>query len=73
MAKWPSPTYRLADVLLKGKLETLIREERAAGTSYETLSREIWLRTGKQVTVTKATVINWARNLGVDEDEEDVA
>lgn len=54
-----SPTFRLADNLLGGTLEAFVKERRAAGVPWRTVSRDLWEATGKQVDVTYETLRTW--------------
>lgn len=63
----PRSTSHLVDRLLDGKLEQELRTRRAAGDSFETISR--WLAVDHSIDVTSTTVRTWCRDLGI----EDVA
>lgn len=43
-------TYRLLDVLLDGELETFVAERRQGGAPWRIIAREIYDRTGVDVT-----------------------
>ena len=57
---------RLADHLIDGGLEPLIRELRGKGQSFETIALAIWEETNRQVQVSGVTVLSWAARLGFD-------
>ena len=59
MFRQPSPTYRLADVLLEGNLRTFVQEQRAAGRSWRWISHELWSLTDRQINVSDVTLRNW--------------
>lgn len=56
---------RLADHLIDGGLEALIRAERAKGASFEQVARAIYIATAEQVEPTAVTVQSWASRLGI--------
>ena len=58
---------RLADHLIDGGLEPLIRAERAKTppTSFENIAKAIEEATGRQVEVTGVSVMAWSRRLGI--------
>lgn len=60
-----SPTWRMADLLLGGRLAERISALRAEGNSFEEVAR---LLANEGVRVTSKTVSSWARQLGVDGD-----
>lgn len=55
--------YRMADRLLDGKLADLIAQYRAAGMTWDQVSRQLYIDGG--VEVTNQTLINWAEKLGI--------
>lgn len=55
---------RLADHLLPGGLAQLIADERAKGSSFETIAKEIERATDRQVEVSSVSVMSWASMLG---------
>lgn len=53
------PLFRLADLLLDGGLVDFLREQRAADVSWDTIAKELWARTDRQVDVSGPTVQAW--------------
>lgn len=56
---------RLADHLIEGGLEALIRSEREKASSFETIAKVIERTTDGQVDATGVTVMAWASRLGI--------
>lgn len=57
---------RLADHLIDGGLEALIRSERDRGSSFEAIAKTIYVATNGQVEASGVTVGAWAERLGFD-------
>lgn len=54
-----TPTYRLADILLDGKLAAYVRTARAAGKSWRRIAIEIRDDTDREIDVTHETLRSW--------------
>ena len=59
MQRSPSPTYRLADHLLDGRLSELVARRRREGRSWRWIAHEIWELTNGQVTPSDVTLRSW--------------
>lgn len=59
-----SAAYRMADRLADGRLAEIIAEQRAAGTSFEAIARQLHADHGIEVSGT--TVANWSRALDLE-------
>lgn len=57
---------RLADHLIPGGLRQLIEDERAKGSSFESIARSIYTATDGGVEVSGVSVRSWALMLGFD-------
>lgn len=57
----PTPSHRLADVLLgdDGPLETFVRSRRADGIAWRLIARDVYEATDKQVDLTYETLRSW--------------
>jgi hypothetical protein len=54
-----SPTYRLADILLGGKLADYVHEARAAGRSWRRIAIDLRDVTKTEIDVTHETLRSW--------------
>ena len=63
-----SANYRMADRLTGGQLARILRACRAAGDSFQDISRRLYADHGAEVT--DQTVNNWLAELGQDEAAE---
>lgn len=61
MSTPPTPTGRLADVLLgdNGPLERFVRSRRTNGRSWRLIARDLYEATGREVDVTYETLRSW--------------
>jgi len=50
---------RFADHLLRGKLDEVVTEQRAGGRSWETIARELYVKTTGQINLSGRTLRNW--------------
>lgn len=58
-----SPTYRLADTLLKGQFRPFVATRRAAGLSWRRIASELRDATENEVDVTDETLRVWFADL----------
>jgi len=64
------PLFRLADLLLDGGLGEFLRAQRREDASWDTIAKELWLLTDRQVDVSGPTVQAWfERHISGDEPE----
>ena len=61
----PTPTWRLADMLIDGGLDQFIASHRANKASWRSIALALRDLTDGQVDVTPETVRNWASTLSV--------
>lgn len=52
-----SPTQQLVDIKLGGGLDEFVTTRRAAGLSWRLVARELWIRTG--IDITYETLRSW--------------
>jgi hypothetical protein len=55
----PSPTQRLASILLGEPVTTWVARQRSAGRSWRLVARDLYERTGGQIDVTHETLRLW--------------
>lgn len=55
----PTPTRRLAELLLDEPLDTFVFSRREAGKSWRVIARDLWTTTDGQIDVTSMTLQNW--------------
>lgn len=55
----PTPTRRLADLMLGGALDDFVLTRRASGRSWRLISRDLWEATGGELDVTYETLRGW--------------
>lgn len=55
----PTPTQRLAEVLLGESLEHFVRSRRAEGKPWRIIARDLWRATNGEVDVTYETLRTW--------------
>lgn len=58
-----SPTFRLADSLLDGKLREFVATRRAAGLAWRRIANELRDTTAREVDVTAETLRTWFADL----------
>lgn len=54
-----TPTRRLADLLLGGKLDDFVLTRRAEGRAWRLISRDLWEETDGELDVTYETLRSW--------------
>lgn len=55
----PSPTYRLAEVLLGEPLDQWVKQLRRDGASWRLIAMELWRATNHEVVVSFETLRTW--------------
>lgn len=55
----PSPTYHLANHLLRGRLEHFVRTRRSDGRSWRLIARDLYEKTTGVIDVTHETLRSW--------------
>lgn len=55
----PTPTYRLAEILLGEPLDEWVRSRRRNGASWRLIAMELWQRTNQEVIVSFETLRSW--------------
>lgn len=55
----PTPTWRLADKLVKGGMDAFITERRTAGLSWYDIALDLYLTTKGEIKVTPVSIRNW--------------
>jgi hypothetical protein len=59
MAASPTPTRRLADLLVPGGIEAFVVDRRKAGRPWRLISRDLWEATDGDLDVTYETLRSW--------------
>lgn len=65
-----SPTYRLADILLKGRLADYVHDARGAGKSWRRIAIDLRDLTNTEIDVTHETLRSWFPDEPDDENGE---
>ncbi len=55
----PTPTQRLADLLIPGGLEEFVRSRRADGKAWRLVARDVYEATDRQIDVTYESLRSW--------------
>lgn len=63
MALAPTPTARLAEILLREPLAEFVRSRRAEGLAWRLVSRDLYEATDHQIDVTYETLRTWFPDL----------
>lgn len=67
----PSASYKMADLLMEGRLAERLAAHRGAGMSYEQIGRRLYSEAG--IDVTSNTIRKWLRFLGIEADPKAAA
>jgi len=55
----PTPTRKLAEILLSEPLDEFVSSRRESGKSWRVIARDLWTETDGQIDVTSMTLQNW--------------